>query len=69
MTPEQRRDVARKGGIAAHKQGTAHEWTSDEARAAGRKGGTISRGGRGRAPKMHHTPTAESDAVLMGDGQ
>ena len=39
---------SRKGGRAAHEKGTAHEWTPDEARNAGRKGGQISRGGRGR---------------------
>ena len=48
MSPERQREIARKGGRAAHEKGTAHEWTSDEARAAGRKGGQISRGGRGR---------------------
>ena len=47
MTPEKQREIASKGGRAAHEQGTAHEWTSDEARAAGRKGGQSSRGGRG----------------------
>ena len=36
------------GGRAAHEKGTAHEWTADEARNAGRKGGQVSRGGRGR---------------------
>jgi general stress protein YciG len=48
MSPEKQREIARKGGRAAHEKGTAHEWTPDEARAAGRKGGQISRGGRGR---------------------
>jgi len=32
-------EIARKGGKAAHSAGTAHEFTSEEARAAGRKGG------------------------------
>lgn len=32
-------EIARSGGIAAHSAGTAHEWTSDEARIAGRLGG------------------------------
>jgi general stress protein YciG len=32
-------EIARKGGKAAHAAGTAHEWTTEEARAAGRKGG------------------------------
>jgi general stress protein YciG len=48
MSPEKQREIASKGGRAAHAKGTAHEWTSDEARRAGRKGGQISRGGRGR---------------------
>lgn len=43
MDPEKQREIASKGGRAAHVQGTAHEWTSDEARAAGRKGGAASR--------------------------
>jgi general stress protein YciG len=37
------REIASKGGKAAHAQGTAHEWTSEEARAAGRKGGMAAR--------------------------
>ena len=48
MSPEKQREIASKGGRAAHQKGTAHEWTSEEARSAGRKGGQISRGGRGR---------------------
>jgi len=39
MDPEKQKEIARKGGRAAHEKGTAHEFTSDEARAAGRKGG------------------------------
>jgi general stress protein YciG len=50
MSPEKQREIASKGGRAAHLKGTAHEWTSEEARSAGRKGGQISRGGRGRLP-------------------
>ena len=48
MSPEKQREIASKGGRAAHEKGTAHEWTADEARIAGRKGGQVSRGGRGR---------------------
>lgn len=51
MSPEKQREIASKGGRAAHMKGTAHEWTSEEARAAGRKGGRASRGGRGRLPE------------------
>ncbi|WP_394847577.1 KGG domain-containing protein [Pendulispora brunnea] len=39
MDPERQRQIARQGGKAAHERGSAHEFTSDEARAAGRKGG------------------------------
>src|SRR3954453_15389385 len=41
MSPERQKQIAREGGRAAHKQGVAHEWNSDEARRAGRKGGQI----------------------------
>jgi len=39
MSPEKQREIAAKGGKAAHEKGTAHEFTADEARAAGSKGG------------------------------
>lgn len=45
MEPEKQKEIARKGGYAAHAKGTAHEWTSEEARVAGRRGGEASRGG------------------------
>jgi general stress protein YciG len=41
MDPARQREIASKGGRAAHAKGTAHEWSRDEARAAGRKGGEI----------------------------
>src|SRR5215216_6656640 len=41
MSPDKQREIASKGGRAAHEKGTAHEWTPDEARQAGRKGGEI----------------------------
>ena len=42
MDRAKQREIASKGGKAAHQKGTAHEWTSDEARDAGRKGGIAS---------------------------
>lgn len=51
MAPERQKEIASKGGKAAHERGTAHEWNRQEAREAGRKGGQISRGGRGRLPQ------------------
>mgnify|MGYP007135503272 CR=1 FL=1 len=47
MTSEKKREIASKGSKAAHAMGKAHKWTSEEAQAAGRKGGSISR----RRPK------------------
>lgn len=41
LTPEKRREIAAKGGRAAHEAGTAHEFTRDEASAAGKKGGQL----------------------------
>ena len=39
MDPSKQREIASKGGKAAHAQGRAHEFSADEARTAGRKGG------------------------------
>ena len=70
MDAARQREIASKGGRAAHQKGTAHEWTSDEARSAGRKGGQISRGGRGR---LIDQPAAGQsgapDTATGGDGQ
>ncbi len=41
MDPGKQREIASKGGKAAHAQGRAHEFTPDEARTAGRKGGEV----------------------------
>ena len=41
LTPDERRTVAASGGRAAHAYGKAHQWTLDEARAAGRLGGLV----------------------------
>ena len=42
MDRAKQREIDSKGGKAAHQKGTAHEWTSEEARDAGRKGGIAS---------------------------
>jgi len=44
MDPARVSEIASMGGKAAHQQGVAHEWTPEEARRAGRKGGQSSRG-------------------------
>lgn len=62
MSPEKQREIASKGGRAAHEKGTAHEWTAEEARSAGRKGGQVSRGGRGRLiVPAEPAPTTNTD--------
>lgn len=45
MNSEKQKEIARKGGRAAHEQGVAHQWTSQEAREAGKKGGQSRRNG------------------------
>lgn len=44
LSPERRKEIACKGGKAAHKAGTAHCWNSEEAKVAGRKGGLKGKG-------------------------
>jgi len=49
MSPEKRLEISRKGGVIAHERGVAHEFTTDEARAAGRKGGRATNAKRASA--------------------
>ena len=67
MSPEKQREIASKGGRAAHQKGTAHEWTSEEARSAGRKGGQISRGGRGRLVEPASQEPQPEGASVSGE--
>ena len=48
IDPEKRRAIASKGGKAAHLAGTAHKFTTAEASAAGKKGGTAPHKSRGK---------------------
>ena len=68
MSPEKQREIASKGGRAAHQKGTAHEWTSEEARSAGRKGGQISRGGRGRLVEPPVEASAPAGSAVVDGG-
>ena len=56
MDPEKQRRIASKGGKAAHAKGRAHEWTVEEAREAGRKGGSAS-----HRQAQQQSPQAESE--------
>ena len=66
MSPEKQREIASKGGRAAHEKGTAHEWSAEEARSAGRKGGQVSRGGRGRLIVTQETPMVSENVASSG---
>lgn len=78
MDANRQREIASKGGRAAHQKGTAHEWTSDEARVAGRKGGeVVSRdrahmaaigreGGESRGAKNRRRQTASRGTEATG---
>jgi general stress protein YciG len=61
MDRGKQRDIASKGGKAAHQKGTAHEWTSEEAREAGRKGGMASH--RRKQEQQQQQPPPDGDAV------
>ena len=67
MDRAKQREIASKGGKAAHQKGTAHEWTSEEAREAGRKGGMASYRRKqeqqgGEAPAEHATDQGSGGA-------
>ena len=59
-------EIARKGGKAAHSAGTAHEFTSEEAREAGRKGGHASHANRRKALASVAPAAPESDKPEEG---
>ena len=61
MDRAKQREIASKGGKAAHQKGTAHEWTSEEARDAGRKGGIAS-----HQRRREQTQTAPENSASEG---
>ena len=68
MDRAKQREIASKGGKAAHQKGTAHEWTSEEARDAGRKGGIASHRRRRELLQQQGPETATSgDNGSMAD--
>ncbi len=64
MSAARQREIASKGGRAAHEQGTAHEFTPEEARQAGRKGGKAAHA-RGMAHRF--TPEQAREGGRKGD--
>src|SRR5688572_10758894 len=71
MDRDKQREIASKGGRAAHEKGTAHEWTREEAREAGRKGGLRTHQQRSTPPHAASTPerpdTSTSDDRVAHD--
>ena len=65
MDPAKQREIASKGGKAAHAKGTAHEFTPEEAREAGRRGG-IAAHAKGTA---HQFTPEEARAAGRKSGQ
>lgn len=59
MDPAKVSEIASRGGKAAHAAGTAHQFSSEEARAAGKKGGVAPHVRRGRGAKSNMVPAAE----------
>jgi general stress protein YciG len=68
MDRNKQREIASKGGKAAHQKGTAHEWTSEEAREAGRKGGMAShRRKQQQQQQTNDESTPGNDQSTMGN--
>jgi general stress protein YciG len=64
MDRSKQKEIASKGGKAAHQKGTAHEWTSEEAREAGRKGGIASHQRRRERMTQGDEPPGYEVAVI-----
>lgn len=69
MDRAKQREIASKGGKAAHQKGTAHEWTSEEARDAGRKGGIASHRRRREQMAENNTPGSADDSRGTGGNE
>lgn len=66
MERNKQREIASKGGKAAHQKGTAHEWTSEEAREAGRKGGMASHRRKQEQQGGVEVPETGGDEQMQG---
>jgi general stress protein YciG len=67
MNRTKQREIASKGGKAAHAKGTAHEWSREQARKAGRKGGLAARRKKPPVvPPAAATPESQVPEVTSG---
>ena len=81
MDREKQRQISSQGGKAAHEKGTAHEFTSEEARAAGRRGGEVvsrnrehmarigAEGGRARGQSQKKAQAKETSGVQNSENR
>jgi hypothetical protein len=69
MDRSKQKEIASKGGKAAHQKGTAHEWTSEEAREAGRKGGMASHRRQSDAANPNEGETNEPGGADMASAE
>ena len=67
MDPQRQREIASEGGRAAHEKGTAHEFTSEEAREAGRKGG-MARSANRRKAMESGSGSSHASGSMSGSG-
>lgn len=65
MSPEERARISSLGGKAAHEKGAAHEWTKEEAQAAGRKGGAAH--SKAHMKKIAEAPRPQPSASRGGE--
>ena len=68
MDRSKQREIASKGGKAAHQKGTAHEWTSEEAREAGRKGGMASHRRKQEQGEASQSERGQSGEQIAANG-
>jgi len=55
MSPDKVSEIAKKGGLSAHAAGTAHRFTPEEAKIAGKRGGD--------APHVHRGPLKKAEGL------
>ena len=67
MDEDKQREIASQGGKTAHSNGTAHEWTSEEARKAGQKGGKASHGNSNNGQTESISSDSAVDPLLEDD--
>ena len=64
LTPERRSEIARLGGLAAQAKGTAHRFSPEKAREAGRKGGLVT-----SSDRAHMSRISRKGAAIRAAGR